>query len=149
MEKKFPNSPITWTFVTAAVLALLTAIFLIFNNPSRFPQNSPAITSPTSIPTEIISTSQTNTQGKQKTVRLAKEDLARRLNLPLDATTMEQIVVVSAEEVTWPDTSLGCPQPGRMYTQILTPGYKIVLREEGKSYSYHASTLEQVFLCKL
>ena len=43
-------------------------------------------------------------------------------------TARADIKVLSAEAVTWPDGSLGCPQPGMMYTQALVPGFRIVLQ---------------------
>ena len=44
--------------------------------------------------------------------------------------------VTKAEAVTWPDGSLGCPQPGMMYTQMVTPGYQVILELDGKTYDY-------------
>jgi hypothetical protein len=40
----------------------------------------------------------------------------------------EEITIERAEAVVWSDGSLGCPQPGMMYLQVLTPGYLVVLR---------------------
>ena len=54
--------------------------------------------------------------------------------LGIAATT---ITVRSVEAVDWPDASLACPQPGMMYAQVITPGYRIVLEVDGKSYEYH------------
>ena len=48
------------------------------------------------------------------------------------------IVLVSAENTTWGDASLGLPAPGFMYAQVLIPGYKITLQAGGNSYVYHA-----------
>lgn len=79
--------------------------------------------------------------GSEDAVQLAKEDLARRLDLSSDV-----IDVVSVEEVEWPDTSLGCPQPGMMYAQVITPGYCVVLGAEGQIYEYHSGG-RQVVLC--
>src|SRR3990170_856905 len=53
-------------------------------------------------------------------VEQAAADLASRLNVPAS-----QIEVVSSEAVIWPDGSLGCPQPGMNYIQILMEGYRI------------------------
>jgi hypothetical protein len=75
-------------------------------------------------------------------VQTAKDDLAQRLSLEA-----ESIQVVKAEAVQWPDASLGCPKPGMMYAQVVTPGYQIVLSAGGAGYDYHASALE-VFLCE-
>jgi hypothetical protein len=76
-------------------------------------------------------------------VRLAKEDLAQRLGLAVG-----QIQLVSVEVVEWSDTSLGCPQPGMMYAQVITPGYRVVLEAEGQRYEYHTDTGNYVVLCQ-
>lgn len=65
-------------------------------------------------------------------VAAAVQALAARLNVPESA-----ITVVSWEPVDWPDTSLGCPEPGMMYAQVITPGYRVVLEVEGKTYEAH------------
>ena len=45
---------------------------------------------------------------------------------------------MSAEAVEWPDASLGNPQPGMVYAQVVTPGYKIILSARGQQYEYHS-----------
>ena len=65
-------------------------------------------------------------------VERAKEDLI----LVYDAST-DEIAVVSAEEVEWGDTALGCPGPDQVYTQVITPGYFILLQAGGETFSYH------------
>src|SRR5438128_4568905 len=37
----------------------------------------------------------------------------------------------------WPDSSLGCPQSGLMYSQIVTPGFVVVVSGAGKQLEYH------------
>ncbi len=76
-------------------------------------------------------------------VERAIEDLARR-----QGADKSQIVVVSVDEVEWRDASLGCPQPGQMYAQVITPGYRITLEIGGKQYPYHADLNRRVFLCE-
>ena len=49
------------------------------------------------------------------------------------------VEVISAEAVTWPDGSLGCPQPGQAYTQALVPGYRVILDVDGEEMAFHAS----------
>ncbi|MFS0868123.1 hypothetical protein AB3M83_12420 [Microbacterium sp. 179-B 1A2 NHS] len=44
--------------------------------------------------------------------------------------------LVSAEAVTFTDGSLGCPKPGRSYTQALVDGMRIVVRVDGVTYDY-------------
>jgi hypothetical protein len=76
-------------------------------------------------------------------VEQAKADLAERLGVPVD-----EITLVSTEEVTWPDSSLGCPQPGMMYAQVLTSGTRTTLAAGGKQYSYHSGGQRPPFLCE-
>jgi hypothetical protein len=56
----------------------------------------------------------------------AVADLADQLGV--DPTSIEVIV---DEQVTWRNGSLGCPEPGMVYTQALVDGYRIVLRVSG------------------
>ncbi|HET7201873.1 MAG TPA: hypothetical protein VFI92_00760 [Steroidobacteraceae bacterium] len=63
----------------------------------------------------------------------ALEDAAKRTGAKV-----ADIEVTVAEAVTWPDGSMGCPQPGMMYTQALVPGYRIVLRAGKQILNYHA-----------
>lgn len=65
---------------------------------------------------------------------LAIADLARRFDIPANS-----IAVRTLESVDWPDASLGCPEPGFMYAQVITPGYRIILEAGGRMYAYHAS----------
>ncbi|MFO7740972.1 MAG: hypothetical protein R6X31_01540 [Anaerolineae bacterium] len=51
--------------------------------------------------------------------------------------SQEEIEVVSVEPVEWPDASLGCPEPGKMYAQVITPGYRIILELEGDRFEVH------------
>ena len=76
-------------------------------------------------------------------VEKARKDLAQRLGI-----SEEKISLKSIESVEWPDTSLGCPEEGKMYAQVVLPGYKIVLEANGKSYEYHAGGNDLVFCQK-
>jgi hypothetical protein len=49
-----------------------------------------------------------------------------------------ELEILSAEAVTWSDGSLGCPQPGMMYTQALVPGFRIRVRAGTETLDYHA-----------
>lgn len=75
-------------------------------------------------------------------VQIALGDLASRLDID-----ESEIEVVSVEEVTWRDGSLGCPQPDRAYTQALVNGTRIVLQAEGRAWHYHSGGGREPFLC--
>ncbi|MBI5943986.1 MAG: hypothetical protein HY864_06430 [Chloroflexi bacterium] len=81
--------------------------------------------------------------GQESLVDLAKQDLAQRLSIPAG-----DISVVDAREVTWSDGSLGCPQSGMMYAQVLTPGYLIKLVYDGREFEYHAGKDKALSYCK-
>jgi hypothetical protein len=48
------------------------------------------------------------------------------------------VVVVEARDVTWRDSSLGCPAPGVSYLQRLTEGFLVVLRIGARRVEYHS-----------
>ena len=66
-------------------------------------------------------------------IKKAREDLAQRLSIPSD-----QIIIIEARPVTWSDSSLGCPQPGMAYADVLTPGYLIMFEYAKNRYEYHS-----------
>jgi hypothetical protein len=72
----------------------------------------------------------------------ARADLARKLGVDESA-----IEVVSVREVTWRDGSVGCPQPGMQYPQVLVNGSQIVLRHAGDEYHYHSGRGREPFYC--
>ncbi|NOQ40195.1 MAG: hypothetical protein GQ562_07725, partial [Anaerolineales bacterium] len=67
-------------------------------------------------------------------VMLAKFDLALKTGADI-----EEMDTESVEEFNFSDASLGVPEPGVEYIQVITPGYIIILNAEGKTYRYHAS----------
>jgi hypothetical protein len=81
--------------------------------------------------------------GLQPYVDIAVADLAKRLSIDTSAIDVQTAVLK-----VWPDSSLGCPQPGMQYAQVETDGSQIVLLAGGKQYHYHAGGSRQPFLCE-
>ena len=75
-------------------------------------------------------------------VQRAQQALANDLGIGVDA-----VKVVNVEAVEWNDGSLGCPKPGVMYLQVITPGYRVILNAQGKNYEYHTDAERQVVHC--
>jgi hypothetical protein len=71
------------------------------------------------------------------------KDLGKRIGASL-----EQIIVIQAQAVVWNDGSLGCPQPGMMYTQALVNGYRVILMDGDQKYDYHISQSGYFTLCE-
>jgi hypothetical protein len=81
-------------------------------------------------------------QERKSLITQARQDLARRLNIGPD-----EVDLVEVREVVWRNGSLGCPQPGKFYTQALVPGLCIRLGAEEKIYHYHSGGNRPAFLC--
>ena len=59
----------------------------------------------------------------------------------------EQLVIVRAESAVWSDGSLGCPEPGMMYTQALVNGYWVVIEGGGQKYDFRVGSGGSFYLC--
>jgi len=70
-------------------------------------------------------------------------DLIDQLGVPADAVAVESI-----EAVTWPDASLGCPQPGVDYAQVAIDGSRITLRAGDETFTYHTDGQSRYLLCQ-
>ena len=79
----------------------------------------------------------------QSLVEQAKEDLAARLSIPVSS-----IDLLAARDVTWTNSSLGCPQPDMNYLMVLTDGYRVVLAYNDEPYYYHANTRGYGVICE-
>ncbi|MEZ4540639.1 MAG: hypothetical protein R3C43_11760 [Chloroflexota bacterium] len=62
--------------------------------------------------------------------------------------TRADVTLVKAEQVTWNDGSLGCPEPGVMYTQAIIDGYQVVFSVGDTTYDYHLSDRGSFVLCQ-
>lgn len=60
-------------------------------------------------------------------------DAASKLGVPASQLRVEQV-----EARSWSDSSLGCPQPGLLYAQVITPGYLVLVGGAGREpLAYH------------
>ena len=58
------------------------------------------------------------------------------------------VKVISAEARTYGDGSLGCPQPGEMYTQALVDGYQVIVEVNGTRLDYRGSGPGRFRICE-
>jgi hypothetical protein len=72
-----------------------------------------------------------------------RADAARRTGVQAGS-----IQVVRTEAREWPDGSLGCPQPGQSYIQVITPGFLLVLRAGGRQLEYHTDATARLTFCR-
>jgi hypothetical protein len=85
-------------------------------------------------PTGALPTPLAEYGDAQPVVDQALSDLEQRLGVKAQDVTVEQV-----KETDFPDTSLGVPEPGKAYAQVITPGYIVRLTAAGKTYEYHGS----------
>ena len=81
-------------------------------------------------------------------VAVAQRDLAERVPASEPGADEAEIDPIEAEWVTWSDSSLGCPRPGRMYMQVLQPGARIRFHVDGRVFEYHSGPGREPFLCE-
>ncbi len=60
----------------------------------------------------------------------------------------DAVELISAESVTFNDGSLGCPEPGKMYTQALVQGMRVQVKAAGTSYDYRFGSTNTPKLCE-
>lgn len=60
----------------------------------------------------------------------------------------EAVEVVSVEPMTWPNTSLGCPEEGLAYAEVITEGSLITLEVGGETFTYHTAGSGEYVLCE-
>jgi hypothetical protein len=58
-----------------------------------------------------------------------------------------EVQVLIAEPREWPDASLGCPEPGHAYADVITPGYLVVVQAGGEEFEFHTNERDAVVQC--
>ncbi|HWP62575.1 MAG TPA: hypothetical protein VNO86_03810 [Candidatus Binatia bacterium] len=120
------------------------------------PGASPASPSPSAVPSErpvasppdgaaTLPPSGAPVSGEVPEAILASiiEDAAERTGA--DPATAR---VLRAEAVTWSDGSLGCPEPGMFYIQVLIDGYWVVVEIGGQTLDYRVGSHGAFRLCE-
>ena len=118
--------------IVAVALALALSGCVTGGNPMSTPSSSPSASS---------------TPGGGGSVPSAKwaailADLSGR------GVATDDVQLVSARSVTWNSGALGCPKPGRSYTQALVNGMQVVVSAAGKQYDYRFGNGDTPRLCE-
>ena len=133
-----------WLFINVVLIGLISAACA--PAPAAPAPTSGASQPPTSVPVPTISVptvpaptagpkpGPTTGQDVPEAGSKAIEALAQQAGVGKD-----QIKVISVEEVEWPDSCLGVHKPGVFCTQVITPGYRVILEAGGKTYTYRTN----------
>lgn len=119
-------------------------------NPGTTPSTPPStgmapphrIPVPVELPAAPQGTAVSTAQMPREVREAVVADAARRFKVESSA-----VVLTRAEQVTWPNGALGCPEPGRMYTQMLVPGYRVVARTTEGEMTYHTDARGNMVNC--
>lgn len=70
--------------------------------------------------------------ARAQAIQLATATLSSQLGVDAQA-----IQLVSADPVDWPDSSLGCPERGRVYMPVIVSGFRVQLQQGGHAHRVH------------
>ncbi len=75
-------------------------------------------------------------------ITAAMQDAANKLGIPIN-----EIDINRLDRQEWPDSCLGCPQPGEACLEVITPGYRILLGGAANGFVYHTDAQGNVRHC--
>ncbi len=101
-------------------------------------------TSTTSTSTPEPTTTIDTSAVPETVLGLVLADASTRSGVPED-----ELVLVRAEQVEWPDGSLGCPEPGKMYTQAIVPGYRVEVDTPDGVLDYRTDSQGNFRVCEI
>lgn len=111
------------------IFSLLLASCIVAPAPSTVQQpDSPVLT-----PTPLANVEPSSTQ-LSPAAQMAVKALSANLGV-----TGEEIKVVTNQAVDWPDGCLGVKTAGVMCTQVIVPGFRIVLEAQGQQFEFHTN----------
>ena len=101
----------------------------------------------TTSPAETDATSPADTEGSTLAV---PSDLITNLIEEFsqdESVAVDEVRVARAEAIEWPDGSLGCPEPGILYTQATVRGFWVELEIGDQVFDYRAASDGEFRLC--
>ncbi len=144
MTTRTPSRPRPGLLVAGVLLAITAAACTggAASTPAASPTGAPPASEPATLPVadpskEILPVDPTSLPGDgvpPAIVAQAVNDAATRAGVDASVVT-----VVSADSVTWPNGAAGCPKMGFLYTDVITPGYRVVVEAGGTTYDYRGS----------
>lgn len=87
-----------------------------------------------------VTAGETRSESEHRAIERARRALVER------GVATEGLRVDSVEATEWPDSSLGCPQPGMSYLQVITPGHVVRFAGSGGPHEVHVAG-ENAVIC--
>jgi hypothetical protein len=145
------NSMIMMIFLVATVL-IVFAYFFLTPQKDIEPPNASTV-SPAVVQSPVIEQQAPGSMnpgyGELTPEQISIADIAiGKLLNSSQGITPPMITVKSFEAVDFPNSGLGCPKDGVMYSEVITPGHKVVLEAQGNVYDFRVASAENVVLCE-
>ena len=148
------------TFPVLLILLVLAACA-----PPSIPQETPTSAPSSPTPTSSVQATDTPTPISTPTPQpttaaeslMPKATLSPELQTVADKATAilaetldvkpEEVTILQVRRVEWRNASLGCPQPGMMYAQVITPGYLVRAEVNGEIQTVHMNDQGRGVVC--
>ena len=125
---------LTLSFLSACAQPTKTTAYPPPGSVPATPTSNTSYPPPTSIPTEVSPTPTHIPVDLTPAQMAAIQEVSKKYNLPVD-----QIQIVNTEAVTWPNGCLGAVIPGAMCTDVVSPGFRIMLTANGQQFEIHTN----------
>jgi hypothetical protein len=144
-ESKMFEARVGWLLAGALSVCALARAAEPASAPIRIapPQRIPDVSSGALLESQQPMGEPVNTASMPRGVRRAVvADAAKRFNV-----AESEVVLARAERLTWSDGSLGCPEPGLAYTQMLVAGFRVDATTSAGTLTYHTDSRGKVASC--
>ena len=113
----------TWTTVTA---------------PDPIPTTTATLATTTSVADGSDDNRDTPSEPQPMEAELSDKMLEQIIRHAVERTGIDpgSVEVVSITEEMFSNSSLGCPKPGELYAEVITPGYTVIVRAGGAELDY-------------
>ena len=94
-------------------------------------------------PTIQAAAGKTAQMTQEQATLMARTEVSRSIGVPVDQVTVER-----AEMVQWNDSSLGCREANKVYAQVITPGFRVVMNAGGQRREVHTDMTGRAVICQ-
>ena len=115
-------------------LAVIFMVSILLTSCVSFPSSQPVETI-SGTPVEMPAGESPSPTGLYANLQ---QELSRQLN-----TSIDQLQISNLEEVEWPNSCFGLPQPGEACAEMITPGYRGLVTVGDRQYEFRSSTSGQ------
>ncbi len=138
-----------WFVAVILVVVLVACKPEATSTPTGAPQaietQVPVDVSPLLSPVSPLPTPFDLSEDAVEVVDTVRSLLAEEVGVPVD-----ELTLLSIEAMDWRDASLGCPEPGKVYAQVIVSGWQVVFVDAGGTqYDVRTTTdLTEFLICE-